>query len=158
MEAALQLAEPPFQAPPPAAAAESGSATHGYLRGSGLLLAGRFLSLGLNLVVQVLIVRYLAKGDYGAFAYGLAIASSGASVVLVGLDKAVPRFIPIYQERGEPGKVVGVVVLAAASILGFGAALVALVFGLRGVLAGGVVSDPRALSLLLVLIALAPLD
>ena len=55
------------------------TATKQHIRGSSLLLAGRILSLGLNLGVQVLLIRYLAKTDYGAFAYAIALVSMGAS-------------------------------------------------------------------------------
>ena len=51
------------------------------LRGSSVLLAGRLLSKVINLGVQIAIVRYLAKDDFGAFAYGLALVLSGELVV-----------------------------------------------------------------------------
>src|SRR5262245_51699795 len=41
------------------------------LRGSSLLLVGRLLSIGLNLLAQILVVRALSVRDYGAFAYAL---------------------------------------------------------------------------------------
>lgn len=132
--------------------------TRKHIRGSSLLLLGRFVSLGLNFFVQVLTVRYLSKQDFGAFSYGLSVASMGASVVLFGLDKAVARFVPIYQEHGRIARVFGSLVLMVGSILGLGLALVMLIFGLQGVLLDTVVSDPLSLSLLLVLIALAPMQ
>ena len=143
---------------PPAAGATEAGGTRRYIRGSSLLLGGRFVSLGINLAVQVLIVRYLAKSDYGAFAYGIGVASIGSSAVLLGLDKAVARFVPIYQERGEVRKAFGAIVLAVAVVLAAGASLVALCYGLRGLLAERLVGDPLALSLLLILIVLAPVD
>lgn len=135
-----------------------GSETRSYVRGSGLLLGGRIISIVLTLVVQVLTVRYLSKSDFGAFAYGLGIASIGSSVVLLGLGKAVPRFVPIYDEQGDHGRAFGTIVLAIGTVLGVGLSLVGIVIGMRGVLAGSVVTDPRVLSLLLVLIALAPIN
>ena len=53
------------------------SAANRQIRGSSLMLVGRALSMGVNFVVQVLIVRYFAnaKGDYGAFAYALSIVT-----------------------------------------------------------------------------------
>ena len=145
---------------PPAEAHGSAtrSGTRGFLRGSSVLLAGRFLSLAINLIGQVLIVRYLVKAEYGAFAYGLGVASIGSTAVLLGLDKATARFVPIYQERGEPRRAVGTILLAVGLVTGAGLALVALFWGLRGVLTGTVISDPLAVSLLLILIALAPID
>ena len=166
-DSATVLRPEPGLAPAPAAApaaqpngAGSGqsTATGKYLRGSSLLLGGRGVSLLLNLAVQVLSVRILTKSDYGAFAYALGVASVGSSMVLLGLDKAVSRFVPIYQERGEEPKAFGTLVLAAAVVWGLGLSAVLLVFGLRGVLLGTAVSDPLSLSLLLILIALAPIQ
>ena len=141
-----------------AAGSRRQSDTRKYLRGSGMLLSGRGVSLTLNLAVQVLTVRYLAKSDYGAFAYALSVASMGTSVVLLGMDKALPRFIPMYQERKAEGRVFGAIALALGAVVGLGLALVVAVLGLRGVLLGTAVNDPLALSLLLVLVALAPID
>ncbi|HZD10740.1 MAG TPA: oligosaccharide flippase family protein, partial [Candidatus Binatia bacterium] len=129
-----------------------------HIRGSSILLAGRVVSLGLNFGVQVLTVRYLAKSDYGAFAYALSVVSMGASVSLFGLDKAVARFIPIYHENSNLRRMLGAVVMTAGTVLGIGLALIFLVAGLRGILADYVVKDPQSLSLLVVLIALAPMQ
>lgn len=129
-----------------------------FIRGSSLLLFGRFLSVLLNLAVQVLTVRYLSKSDYGAFAYALGVVSIGSSTLLLGLGKAVPRFVPIYHERGDGGRAFGTIVLAAGTIVGLGVATIVLLYGLRGVIAGTLITDPLSLSLLLVLIALAPIQ
>jgi O-antigen/teichoic acid export membrane protein len=129
-----------------------------YIRGSSLLLGGRGVSILLNIAVQVLTVRYLSKSDYGAFAYALGVVSIGSSAVLLGLGKTIPRFIPIYQERGDYGRVFGTMALAAGTVWGLGLSLVVLLFGLRELLGETVVPDPLTLSLLLVLIALAPID
>jgi len=134
------------------------AATRTYVRGSGLLLGGRFISIFLNLAVQILTVRYLAKSDYGAFAYALGIVSIGSSLVLAGLGKAVPRFVPIYQERGDHSRVFGTIALAVGTIWGLGVSLIVLLIGLRGFLSGSVITDPLSLSLLLILIALAPIN
>src|SRR3954447_24269228 len=88
--------------PPPAT---GGEATRRQIRGSSLLLAGRMLSLVVNFATQVLIVRYLSKADFGAFAYGLSIVSLGEALAVLGLDKAIARFLPIYEEHGAYGKV-----------------------------------------------------
>lgn len=133
-------------------------ATRQHIRGSTILFAGRLLSLALNFGVQVLTVRYLAKSDYGAFAYALSIAAMGASVALFGLDKAVARFIPIYEERGEEEKVLGTIVMTLLAILLIGAALVVLFLGMRGFLEARLIQDPLAVSLLLIIILLAPLQ
>src|SRR3989304_2937288 len=53
--------------------ARADAATRRQLRGSSLLLAGRLLSKGANLAIQVLIVRHLARSEFGAFAWGISI-------------------------------------------------------------------------------------
>jgi O-antigen/teichoic acid export membrane protein len=134
------------------------SATRSFIRGSSLLLTGRAISLSMNFGVQVLTVRYLSKSDYGAFAYALGIASMGAAAVLLGLHRTIPRFVPIYRERGEYRKMFGAIALAALTVAGLGLSLVALLHGLQGVLLGRAVTNPLSLALLLVLIALTPIE
>ena len=62
------------------------------VRGSTLLLMGRCIALLINLAVQVITVRYLAKEEYGAFAFGISmLAAEGAPKgvdVLQGLSVA----------------------------------------------------------------------
>jgi hypothetical protein len=61
--------------------------TKAHIRGSSLLLFGRLLALAINLAIQVVIVRYLSKSDYGAFAYALSVIAMGSSIAVFGLDK-----------------------------------------------------------------------
>lgn len=139
----------------PQATSASG-ATRTLIRGSSLLLLGRLISLAINFAVQVITVRYLVKSDYGAFAYGMGIVSTGSTAVLLGLDKSASRFIAMFQERSEPRRVMGTIALAVATVWGLGLSLVVVLYGLRATLADRVVTDPVAMSLLLILIALVP--
>ena len=125
------------------------------IRGSSLLLAGRILSLAVNFAVQILIVRYLSKSDYGAFAYALSIASLGETFTTFGLDRAITRFVPIYDERGEYNKMFGAIVMVVGTILGLGLTAVLLVYGLQSVVSGSLISNDKAMSLLLILIFLS---
>jgi O-antigen/teichoic acid export membrane protein len=127
-----------------------------HLRGSTLLLVGRLISMAANFVIQVLVVRYLSKNDYGAFAYGLSIVSLGTQFILLGLDKTITRFIPIYQEQHNYNKVFGTMLLMAGTIASLGLSLILLLYGLKDWLGQTVVKDPIALNLLVVVIALVP--
>ena len=128
------------------------------VRGSSLLLAGRMLSLGANFVIQVLIVRYLSKSEYGAFAYAVSIATLAQYAVTLGLDRAVARFLPIYDEHGDHDRLVGTIVLVVTTIIGLGIALVVGVIVLHGWISGTGVADPASLGLLTILILLAPIQ
>src|SRR5215471_4822662 len=75
------------------------------IRGSSLFLLGRFLSLGINFAAQVLMVRYLSTSEYGALAYALAIVAFLQPLATLGLQEALSRFVPLYQEDREYGKV-----------------------------------------------------
>jgi len=128
------------------------------LRGSSLLLVGRFLSLGINFVTQVLIARYLSKHDFGIFAYGLAMVSLGEALSTMGLDKGVSRFLPIYDERGEYRKLFGTLIMVSGTVVGFGAAFLAVAVGLDGFAGGEMRHESGAVTVLLILICLAPLQ
>ncbi len=128
------------------------------IRGSSLLVAGRALSMVVTLLVQVLIVRHLSKGDFGAFAYALAVVGMAASIVTLGLDRAITRFVPIYHEREDYPKLFGTILMVIAVVLGLGLLLVALFLGSRGTIARGSIADPGAAELLLVLILLVPIQ
>jgi len=140
----------------PPSRAEATARTH--IRGSSLLLVGRLISVGLNFAVQVLTVRYLAKSDYGAFAYGLGVVSIGSSVALAGMGKAIPRIVPIHLERERHARAFGSIAIALGTVAGLGISAVLLLHGFRGSVAGALGADPAYLPLLLVLIVLVPLD
>src|SRR6185503_17119328 len=133
-------------------------ATKGYLRGSSLLLAGRFISLATNFGVQVLSVRYLSKAQYGALAFALATVTTGTSVSLLGLPRAVNRFVPIFHEEGDYRSMFGTIFMAMSTVLGFGLAIAALVFGFHGFLGGSTGRDPLSVGVLLALIGLIPIQ
>jgi O-antigen/teichoic acid export membrane protein len=134
----------------------SGDAERKYLRGSYLLLAGRVIAILVNLATQVLTVRYLAKADFGAIAYALAIVAMGSSALQFGMGKALPRLVAIHNENGDYRRTFGTLALATYTVWGLGIVFMVLLFGLRGVIAGSA-ADPQSVSLLLILIALAPI-
>lgn len=132
--------------------------TKTHIRGSSVLLFGRLLALAINTTVQVLIVRYLSKSDYGAFAYALAVVSLGTSVALLGLDKAITVFVPIYHERGDYRKLFGTLIMAVGTILSIGVTPVVVVFVLHGLLAQSLGLDTETITLVLILIILVPVQ
>ncbi len=128
------------------------------IRGSSLLLVGRMISLGTNFLVQVLIVRYLQdKADYGAFAYALSVVAIATTFVALGTDRAIGRFLPIYQERGRPDAMLGTVVFVTGTIASLGIASILLIYGLQDLVNGSILNE-QAGGLLLILIILAPIQ
>ena len=129
-----------------------------HLRGSSLLLVGRLASLAINLVVQVLTVRYLARAEYGMFAWALVAIAGATQLVLLGLDTTVSRFVAIYHERGDQARVSGAIALSLGGIGLASLLLVGGAFAGRAALPGILGAEPAAVSLLLVMIAMAPLQ
>jgi O-antigen/teichoic acid export membrane protein len=131
--------------------------TKGHIRGSSLLLFGRLLALAINLAVQVLIVRYLSKSDYGAFAYALSVIAMGSSIAVFGLDKSVSRFVSIFHEQRDYRRMAGTIVLVVGTILSLGLAIVLFALGLQDPIRQSFNIDRRAMTLILTLIVLAPI-
>lgn len=150
----MKLETPPVTAAP-AQAIDPASKKH--LRGSSLLLVGRVIAMAMNFAIQVLIVRYLSKSDYGAFAYVMSLVSLGASLVVFGLDKTLTRFVPIYQEKGDYPKLFGAIVMMVSTVFSLGFFLVVLVFGLRGWISEAFINDQLAVQLLLIMVFLSPI-
>jgi O-antigen/teichoic acid export membrane protein len=147
-----------------ASAADSGAesaaheATRKQVRGSSLLLGGRFISLGINFAIQILIVRYLSKADYGSWAYALSIVSLGVSIATFGLDRSITRFVPIYDEEKAYDKLWGTIVMVTSTILSLGFGIIVLVYGLHNLLAGTLISNEQAISILLIMVISIPIQ
>ena len=145
----------------PADAARAGAAaraTRRQLRGSSLLLVGRFLSKGVNFVVQVLIVGYLSKGAYGAFAYALSYVDLGEQLATFGLDRAVTRFAPMYQERRDWGRFFGLLIMVLGTVFGLALSLVVLFRVFNARFAAAFIDDPQAVTMLAILVFLVPVQ
>jgi O-antigen/teichoic acid export membrane protein len=129
--------------------------TREQVRGSSLLLGGRFLALGLNFAVQVYIVRELSTNDYGALAYGLAVVAFLRLFATLGLNEGVARFLPLYRENREYGKLFGTVCLASGAVI---LAAILMAFAALGLASRCLVKERLALSLLAILLLLVPFE
>ncbi len=129
-----------------------------HLRGSSLLLVGRLASLVLNLVVQVLTVRYLARDEYGMFAWALAVIAGATQFVLLGFDTTLARFVAIHHERGDGARTFGAIATGVGVIATTSLVLVLGGFAASGSLPELLGAEPSAVTLLLAMIAMAPLQ
>jgi len=134
------------------------NASRRQIRGSSVFVVGRLLSLGTNFLTQILIVRYLAKSDYGAFAYALSLVTSIETIVTLGLDRAITRFIPIYDEQKDYSRLFGTIIFVVTLIASLSVGVILLFFGLKGFISQNLLLDAQAVSLLSVLIFLSPLQ
>lgn len=128
------------------------------IRGSALLVLARFVSLGINLLVQVITVRYLARDEYGMFAYALAVVDMATIVALLGMDGTLSRFAALYYEQSDLPRFFGAIALTAICVTGASLLLVGGALGAAGALPSLLGAEPGAIRLLLVLVAMAPLQ
>src|SRR5215212_5041229 len=139
------------------------SSTSRQIRGSSLMLLGRSMSVVVNFVIQVMIVRYLGKAHYGAFAYAMSFVTVGQTLAVFGLDRALTRFVPIYHERHDYNKMFGTILLVLGTILSLGTLMIVASYVFQGFIGQTLLSDQEAnkaqvLALLLILIGLAPVQ
>ena len=129
-----------------------------HVRGSTLLLVGRMVSIGINLISQALIARHLSQTEFGAFALAFAIAGVGQVFITLGLHRGATQFFARYEEAGDHPRLVGAILFNIAVIVGLGAVLVLGVAVAQGLLTSSGMLDPAATGLLLILVVLAPID
>ena len=132
--------------------------TRKQIRGSALLMAGRGIAVVLNFTVQVLMVRYLTKQDYGALAFAIATVTLVSRFSLAGLDKAASRFVAIYHEKRDHSRMFGSLLLMVGTIVALGIGIVLGSFGLSALFGDPGGSSRLSLTLLLTLIVLAPVE
>jgi O-antigen/teichoic acid export membrane protein len=123
-----------------------------------MLLAGRVLSLLANLAIQVLTVRYLSKMEYGAFAYALSFSTTARIVVTLGHNRTITRFLSIYDEERAYGKLFGTLVMESGIIFVMGGTLFTASLVLRDWLTSTVIHDSLAVTVLSIIMLLAPVE
>jgi O-antigen/teichoic acid export membrane protein len=128
------------------------------IRGSSLLVSGRLLALLIGTTTQVLLVRGLSETAFGRFAYGLAVVTLVQTAVGFGHNQSVSRFLSIYDQRGDSGKLVGALLMIAGVVVGGGLLILAGALVLRSWLSRSVIDDPKAIYLVLIMLSLGPLQ
>ncbi|QDV05199.1 Polysaccharide biosynthesis protein [Planctomycetes bacterium Poly30] len=127
------------------------------LRGSGLLLAGRFVAIGLNFLVQVVIVRFLTREAYGSLSFVLSATALAGNLNLMGLARSMSRFGPLYGEDRASGNLVGAILVSLGTVTALGMGVIGAAFLFQGHWEGYLTDNLLSQELLLLLIALTPL-
>jgi len=138
--------------------AEVAGATAKQIRGSSVLLVGRVLAMVLSGATQVLIVRYLTKSDFGAFAYAIAVAALCHRLLSIGHGQVIVRFLSLYEENRDYDKLFGALAMVAGLIVSAGVMLLIGAALLRHRLTGWLIDDPRVMTLVLIVLLLGVTD
>jgi O-antigen/teichoic acid export membrane protein len=128
------------------------------IRGSSVLMVGRVASIFVNLLVQALIARGLTKDEFGQFAYALSLVMTIATFITLGIDRAVPRFVALYDERKEWGHLAGTLLIQLSTILTLGSFAVIGVLGFQSWISDVAIDDSRVTAVLVILVFLAPIQ
>ncbi|MDF1596561.1 MAG: flippase [Acidimicrobiia bacterium] len=134
------------------------SESHSQVRGSSLLLSGQLVATAISYATQILIIRYLSKSDYGAFAYALSIVAVLQAAVQFGFDRGLSRYLPIYDEKSDTGSIIGAITFVGGMAAGFGSVAAVVFWTTRSLIEGALIEDPLAVSVLAILVVLAPVD
>jgi O-antigen/teichoic acid export membrane protein len=134
------------------------SSVSSQIRGSSVLMFGRIASVFVNLIVQALIARGLSKDELGQFAYALSLVMTISTFITLGIDRAVPRFVAMYDERKQWGHLAGTLVIQLSTILSLGAFAIIGVLGFQSWLSETAIQDSRVTAVLVILVFLAPIQ
>jgi O-antigen/teichoic acid export membrane protein len=129
-----------------------------HVRGSVLLVLGRVLAMALSLATQVIIVRTLTKADFGAFAFALTLATGARVLLSLGQGRLLSRFMATYEEQRDYPRMFGAMLLAVATIAATSVVCIGALFLFREQLIATAVDGDRAVSVVLVLLFLSPLE
>lgn len=135
--------------------------TRKQIRGSGLLLTGYGFSAGMKFIAELIVVRYLATDQYGAWTYALAAVAFLKGISALGLNRAVTRFLPQHLEERQLTEFYGVLFLVLGSVAAAGALVVGSFYAFPETvarLAGAGAGSGVTLAILFVLIFRAPLE
>ncbi len=122
------------------------------------MVLGRILALLLSMATQVVLVRYLPKGDFGAFAYALVLANSARVLLSLGQGRLLSRFMATYEEQRDYPRMFGAMFLAVGTIFATSVVCIGALYLFSGQLIGSSVEDQGGIRLVLILVFLSPLE
>ncbi|MFQ5737387.1 MAG: flippase [Acidobacteriota bacterium] len=128
------------------------------IRGSTLLVTGRLIAVGLNFAAQVSLARYLGTDDYGLFFYALSFVAFWQAFATLGFKRAISRFVPIYDEKGEIEKLFGTILLSGGVVIATGLTIIGTFYLAPGLFSHFLIQGDRAVVLLSILVFLVPVE
>ena len=73
--------------------------------GSGVILAGTFLGMLLDILIKKVMTSHLSPADFGTYSLALTVISITGAVATLGLNEGVPRYIAFFRGKNEDQKV-----------------------------------------------------
>ncbi|MDQ1275600.1 MAG: hypothetical protein QG610_1175 [Euryarchaeota archaeon] len=92
--------------------------------GSGIILAGTFLGMLLDILIKKVMTSHLTPADFGTYSLALTVISITGAVATLGLNEGVPRYIAFFRGKQEEQKVHELII--SAILMGLIAGLLAI--------------------------------
>ncbi|WP_410509882.1 flippase [Methanosarcina hadiensis] len=73
--------------------------------GSGIILAGTFLGMLLDILIKKVMTSHLSTADFGTYSLALTVISITGAFATLGLSDGVPRYIAFFRGKQEEQKV-----------------------------------------------------
>lgn len=125
--------------------------------GSGVILAGTFIGMLLDIITKKVLISHLAPADFGTYSLALTVISITGAFATLGLNEGVPRYIAFFRGKHEEQKVHELII--SAMIMGLIAGLISVLVSpsLFHALAGnGFDAQGKVLSVVKILIFAVP--
>lgn len=133
----------------------STSSSTDLLKGGSFILITLGLGLALSFLVKLVLARFLGRVEYGSIILGISILTAGNTVVVVGLDRGVGRYLPRYDDVASKR---GVIVSALQIAMPFSFVVGLVIALLAGAIATHIFHDPSITPVLRVFGATIPLS
>ncbi len=75
------------------------------LKESGINFFGSIIGMVLNYILLMILTRFLSPEEFGTFVLAQTVINVSLIFVLLGMHKALDRFIPFYNSSGNRGKI-----------------------------------------------------
>jgi O-antigen/teichoic acid export membrane protein len=92
--------------------------------GSGVILAGTFIGMLLDIITKKVLTAHLSPADFGTYSLALTVISITGAVATLGLNEGVPRYIAFFRGKHEEQKVHELII--SAMLMGLIAGLLAI--------------------------------
>ncbi|HEY3361461.1 MAG TPA: flippase [Methanosarcina sp.] len=73
--------------------------------GSGVILAGTFIGMLLDIITKKVLTSHIPPADFGTYSLALTVISITGAVATLGLNEGVPRYIAFFRGRQEEQKI-----------------------------------------------------
>lgn len=124
--------------------------------GGSIGFIGEISSKVTQFLALLLLARYLGPTEFGLFTIAWAIVSVASTVGVVGLNKALIRFIPTFEREGDLPKLRGIIISVICITGGFSLVIFFILHSLSNIVAINIFGKPQLSSVIRVLSWLVP--